>query len=119
MTEARNAIGKATERRFLRESQAMREKGKFPSWLSFFCAATAEEDANGVDAWAYTDVGKIPVQIKSDAKYRNKHMRRANRKEIPCVVIPPHIAFEEIFPNVIAILDLERNRRLALTAAKP
>lgn len=48
-----------------------------PGWLYKMERATEAEDHQGVDAWAYTRHGRIPIQIKSSARcareYREKH----------------------------------------------
>lgn len=118
MTQARSDFGFATERHFINGTFDMRDLGKFPPWLGFFCAADEKADAEGIDVWAYTDVGKIPLQIKAGRKARNKHQRRENRKHIPCVAFPPRSAFKDVFDEALKLLEEERNRILAERAAR-
>jgi hypothetical protein len=104
MTKEAAEIGVMVEEMFIRETFTMRDLGKFPPWLHFFCAATDFEDEEGIDAWAYTVVGKIPLQIKAGKKRRDDFSKRENRKHIPCVVVPPYCAFEDVFTEVLAVL---------------
>lgn len=110
MSKARSDFGISTEVKFIQRTFDMRDQGLFPEWLYFFCAALESEDREGVDAWAYTDVGKIALQIKSGKKGRREHLSRENRRHIPCVVVPPHTAFEKIFEDVLAVLTIERTK---------
>lgn len=108
--------GFITERRFRKGMERKREQGLFPSWLSFVTAAEPHEDSQGVDAWAYTDAGKIPIQIKADVVYKLQHEQRHNRQHIPCIVVPLNKPFDEIFVEAVQIIGAEREKILARRA---
>jgi hypothetical protein len=105
-------LGKVTEQRFLDNCQSLRTAGSFPTWLQFFCAAEPHEDAEGVDVWAYTDVGKIPLQIKRSTKLRTQFLKRENRKHIPCIAFSPAMRFSAVFSFTLSVLRQERNKLL-------
>ena len=64
--ETLRALGFQNEDRFF---DALRNHPvDFPSWLYKVEKATAQEDKAGTDAWAYTDLGRIPIQIKSSCR---------------------------------------------------
>lgn len=119
MTKDTAEFGKKTERRFLDCCAELRAAGRYPAWLYFFEPATEKEDKQGVDLWAYTDAGKIPVQIKSGLGGFNRHMSRENRRHIPCIVVSPSRAFEDIFPEAIELLSREHDRILAEQGQEP
>lgn len=110
-------IGLAAERRFMLETQKCRDAGLYPNWLGFFDKARPDEDAQGIDVWAYTDVGKIPLQIKASDIEQKKFEKRENRKHIPALNLHRNRKFDEIFKEVLEILSAERNERLAKKAA--
>lgn len=99
----------AAERRFMQETQKIRDAGGYPKWLGFFDKARPDEDAQGVDVWAYTDVGKIPLQIKASDIGRRAHEKRENRRHIPCVDVHPKRKFSEVFKEAIELLSDERD----------
>lgn len=117
MTKEIADFGKQTELRFIEGCDACKCDGKFPEWFHIVTGATVKEDHDGVDAWAYTDVAKIPIQIKSGIGGRNRHMSRPDRRHIPCIVVSPHELFDRIFAEAIRIISLERDRLLAKAAA--
>ena len=102
-------VGLAAERRFMRETQKRRDMGMYPSWLGFFDKARPDEDAQGIDVWAYTDVGKIPLQIKASDIGQRLHELRDNRRHIPAINLHPKRKFDEIFEEIIEIVAEERN----------
>lgn len=105
-------IGLAAERRFLEETQKRRDAGQYPPWLGFFDKARPDEDAQGIDMWAYTDVGKIALQIKASDVEQRKFESRENRKHIPALNLHRHRKFDEIFKELIEVLSEEREERL-------
>ncbi len=116
MTKEIADLGKQTEQRFIEGCDAMKWDGKFPQWLCTVTGATPKEDHEGIDAWAFTDAGKIPVQIKSGIGGRNRHMSRPDRRHIPCVVVSRYEEFDKIFEDAIRIIALERDRLIAAAA---
>ncbi len=102
--------GFITERRFRKGMERKRDEGRFPSWLGFVMSTESAEDARGIDMWAYTDVGKIPLQIKSSEYGRNEHISKHDRYHIPSVAVPFNKPFDEIFEQTIQIISAERDK---------
>lgn len=108
-----NEAGKRNERRFLDGCEDQKSLGKFPEWLFFFEKATQEEDQEGIDAWAHTDVGKISLQIKSSSISRGQFLARKNREHIICIVVAQSTPFKTIFAFTLSQLTQRRLRLLA------
>lgn len=74
--EADAKIGECTERAFFDAFHKHPPVG-WPRWLERIDHATALEDSDGIDAWAVTDCGRVPIQIKSSRegvhKFRDTH----------------------------------------------
>ena len=81
-----------------------------PTWLIGYERATAEDDRRGIDGWFYTDVGKIPLQIKSSKTGK----RRANEKNpnIPTVIVRAGDSDNTIFAQCISAIGPERKKYL-------
>jgi len=62
------------------------ENNKCPEWVQGYSYASCEEDRKRkTDAWVHTDIGRIPLQIKSSRKGVEK--ARKNNKRIPVVLV--------------------------------
>lgn len=84
MTDSRYALsrgqiqGFGTEEKFFDAAQIIND-GKIlprPDWLTRIDCALPDEDLSGTDAWAYTDKGRIAIQIKSSVGGANHHTDR-------------------------------------------
>jgi hypothetical protein len=103
-------LGMVIERRFRKGMERKRDEGLFPEWLGFVVAAEQSEDRRGTDMWAYTDVGKIPLQIKASQSGKERHVQRYNRYHIACIVVPLNKPFDEVFAEAIEIISRERDK---------
>jgi hypothetical protein len=103
-------LGMVIERRFRKGMERKRDEGLFPEWLGFVIAAEPSEDRRGTDMWAYTDVGKIPLQIKASQSGKERHIQRYNRYHIACIVVPLNKPFDEVFSEAIEIISNERDK---------
>jgi len=56
-----------------------------PGWLDCLRQATNEEDGNGIDIVAVTDVGEIPFQVKSG--WYRAHFHEQRYPDIPVFVV--------------------------------
>lgn len=80
----------------------------FPEWFWGYNTSEENEDRfKGIDGWILTDVGKIPVQIKSSIRGEQKAKR--NHPEIPVVVIRQHYSDEEVINRCFAAVAPLRN----------
>lgn len=87
--------------------------GQGPSWLNAYRRASKEEDlGRGIDAWIGTDVGNIPLQIKSSQKGVRKAQERYFR--IPVVKIRIGDPDELNRQRVMTVIDERREELLAL-----
>lgn len=83
--ETLRALGFQNEERFF---DALRNHPvDFPSWLYKIEKATSQEDREGTDAWAYTEFGRIPLQVKSSCRgFENFHRLHPNNPAVIIVV---------------------------------
>ena len=55
------------------------EQNACPDWIKEYSTASPEKDKKGIDAWVTTDIGRIPLQIKSSKtgvqSAKDKHPR--------------------------------------------
>lgn len=79
-----NKRGVTNENRFF---DAFAENFKMPKWFLGVRRATPEEDRSGVDAIIFTDVGEIPLQIKSTWTSKKRFEARGNTEHICCIVV--------------------------------
>jgi len=83
-----------------------------PPWLLGYEKASARDDRERkIDAWVDTDVGRIPLQIKSSEKGAQK-ARKELKPEIVIVVVRYYEEPEEIFRQVLAAVAEKRNQYL-------
>ena len=113
--EHNSELGSAAERRFVQECEDRRHR--FPLWLIGFTPATRAEDLEGTDVWAETDAGRIALQIKRSNQQQARFQRRENRKHIPCIVVAPHVRFDNIFAFTISLVTRERKKLLVQTGS--
>lgn len=91
-----------------------------PSWLFKVEKATTEEDRNGIDAWAYTRMGCVAIQLKSSAKgareYRERHpeCKKVMTLIISCSMNPEEIrriTIEQLKNHFTHLRKMRRTRR--------
>ena len=84
--------------------------GDVPKWLTGYERATVEDDSRGIDGWFYTDVGKIPLQIKS-SRTGKKHAAE-KKTNIPTVIVRAGDSEKTIFSQCISAIGPERKKYL-------
>lgn len=106
-----NERGASSERSVERIVNARIEAGKVPEWLTSYEKASPEDDRRGIDGWFHTDVGKIPLQIKSS---RTGKQHAAERKpSIPTVIVRAGDSETTIFSRCISAIAPDRKKYLA------
>ncbi len=81
----------------------------FP-WVKRIRLGTEEEDHQGKDVVVETsDVGDIPVQVKSSRKFLKKHFKKY--PDIPVLVIYRGHTEEEVRKMLAKIIKIERRKR--------
>lgn len=115
MVNANNKRGKQSEDNFFQISAAFQAEGLFPEWLFGFYRATLADDHEGIDAWAKTDIGLIPIQIKSSQGGMARHCHRSSRKHIPCVIASVDVLAQECFAKTLVVLEKERDEHMYKT----
>lgn len=82
-----------------------------PSWLLGYEEASEDDDKKGIDGWVVTDIGKIPVQIKSSSKGARTALKK--RPQIAVLVIANYSAKdEEILSRCLPIISQKREEFL-------
>jgi hypothetical protein len=83
--EAMVARGKESEERFFKAFT----KGRWrkPSWYKSVRPATGLEDSEGYDFFINTDIGELPIQVKSSKKYVARYRRRHPESDAIIVVV--------------------------------
>lgn len=79
--------GQLRERAFLHLIETAIQEGKTPEWMTGVEAADEKSDRKGVDVWVHTDVGKIPLQVKSSQSGFDKASKK--HPKIPIIVVDP------------------------------
>lgn len=101
-----NERGSIAENRVKRVLEDRIEAHKIPQWLTRYEQASYEDEPRGIDGWFYTDIGKIPIQIKSSRKGQRDAEKK--RPRIPVVVIEPGIQDDIIFDKCISTISAKR-----------
>ncbi len=86
------------------------QTGDVPEWLTGYERATVEDDSRGIDGWFYTDVGKIPLQIKSSRT--GKRHAAEKKPNIPTVIVRAGDSEKTIFSQCISAIGPERKKYL-------
>lgn len=109
-------FGMETEERFF--SAFRRVNSKLPLWFFGIRKANAVDDARGIDAYAITDIGEIPVQIKSS--FRGMHSFNAERpgNSITILVIKSDLSPEQILEKTVERVRRERFYRTSRQSKK-
>lgn len=82
-----------------------------PPWLYSVRKAEPEEDAQGVDIIAETDVGDIGVQVKSSRRFLDRHEKRY--PDVPVLVVRLGEAERHVRNRLKGLLKKIRKRRRA------
>lgn len=92
-------------------------EGDLPPWFQGLRPAREEEDAAGIDLWAITPDGEVPVQVKSSA-WRAR-LFREQRPWLECAVVVLHMemSFEVIRERVLSAVGLLWVKRMSRRAA--
>jgi hypothetical protein len=109
----KHAFGMETERRFF---CAFRVPNiELPSWFHGVRRASVSEDNAGIDAFVITDIGEIPVQIKSSVNGMFEFNKKHPGNQIPVLVISRDLSAAQILQKAIEIVsrerDYQRNKR--------
>ncbi len=97
-------IGRESEKRIAEALAALKEDGL----INHFRKAKHSDDAKGIDFWIFTDLGRMPLQVKSswNGKMRFDEKLRCDfkmKKHSDAIVIHKRI------PSTVSALSLERN----------
>ena len=103
-------IGLENERRFF-EAHHNHSVAVFPGWLFKIEKATREEDNAGTDAWAHTDRGRIPIQIKSSCRRFENFRKLHPDNPAVIVVVRETDSPQEIQQRTIFFLAESRERQ--------
>lgn len=109
--------GRDTEDRFFRLFRYGKVPPDFPSWFHGFRSATQEEDCAGIDAVAFTDVGKIFIQIKSSwagvQKFKKQQEQYHKRGWIFLVIVRSSDSDNDILERTRHVLSQARTAILS------
>lgn len=109
-----HAFGLRNERRFVAWFGGLLGGEGVPEWVVGVRHATPEEDARGIDVWVKTDVGDVPVQIKSSHRDAASFVSKPRDIEIICVVFAPSIRPHVVKAFLVSRLSTHRNKQLAI-----
>jgi len=111
--QPRRAPSNGMERRFLK---LLRKKQlRFPEWYMYVRISSKKEDQHGVDFHIKTtDVGEIPVQLKSSFAGVRHHEERWPRSPAITIILKDHYSDEEILEKTFNFVGERRERRLGL-----
>ena len=104
--------GRDKEDRFLKLFRYCTVPPGFPDWFHGICGATQEEDCRGIDAIAFTDVGKIFLQIKSSSagveKFKKQQEQYPERKWSFPIIVRDADSDTKILEKTRAVLSQAR-----------
>jgi len=87
-------------------------EGYCPAWITEYTPADRKDDRRGIDGWFTTDVGKIPIQIKSS--FSGKRHSEQRRPKIPIVVIHVEDTHEVVLQKCLMAIGPKRDEYLKL-----
>lgn len=105
-----NERGRSTENLIFQAVNRCIESGNIPAWLIGYEKATPKDDSLGIDGWLHTDVGKIPLQVKSSIAGKQKFTER--KSHIPIVVIQVGQSDEQILAKCVSAIAPKRTEYL-------
>lgn len=110
--------GRRTEDRFFRIFEHGYIPDKYPPWFYGFREQTPREDREGIDAVAFTDVGKLYLQIKGSnagaLKFRRQQEKYRKRRIIGLLIIRYDDTDETIVWKTRKVLSETRQKVLTL-----
>lgn len=98
-------IGKATEQRVVKSF--IGEFPDVPRWLFNVRAGTKKQDCAGIDIVATTDVGDLPLQVKSSESEKKKFIN-FHGKNIPVIVVSISDSDRQIRNSVVSLMKKKR-----------
>lgn len=104
--------GENNEKKVYEAIQKLVNENCCPAWLTGYTSASKENDRHGIDGWFVTDVGKIPIQVKSSRSGKSSFKQR--RSEIPVVVIHIGDTDEVVLQKCLRAIEAKRNEYLKL-----
>ena len=107
-------IGKQAEQKII--DILKNNRNRLPPWMiGPFVSASTEDDKKGIDIWVGTDIGDLPLQVKSrhcskrkPSFYRNKSIGYVNLRGAKRGILKSN---KELFGNVIKELKILRQKR--------
>jgi len=106
-----NDVGKAGEQRVFKACR----HGDFPSWWLGSRPATQEEDVyQETDLVVHTDVGDIPLQVKTSLHKRTDRIPQRSKQGVAIICVSLDDSDDEIKQRTIRLIDGERKRMLQL-----
>jgi hypothetical protein len=82
-----------------------------PAWITSARRASRMEDRSGIDVVVESDVGALPIQVKS-SNWGKKHFRRRPLIAVAIVVVRRADTPEMLLDKVLALLEQIRKERL-------
>lgn len=79
-----------------------------PDWFYGIRKGTEADDRNGIDAFAVTDVGEIPLQIKSSMCGMKKFWEKRPTSEYVVLVLKPDMPDAEVRSRTIHFVGAKR-----------
>lgn len=107
--------GKRTEQRVDQILSGMTK----PVWMLGHRWATAEEDCRGYDFWVETDVGDIPLQVKSSRGGWEEFKRRDEHEMTACIYLRSCTVKKHVIKHLLAELEEIRAFRLSDSLPEP
>lgn len=104
--------GKNNERKVYEATQRLINESCCPVWLTGYTSASEEDERRGIDGWFTTDVGKIPIQVKSSLS--GKRHSEQKRPKIPIVVLHVEDTDEVVLQKCLKAIERKRNEYLRL-----
>lgn len=112
--QKRLSRGLANEKKFVDGYRAAKNAGRLPSWFHSAKKGSEKDDHHGIDAWAITDAGPIPIQIKSSNMGCKKFLARKRKRYIPCFAMRDSESLETMVNRTLPDIERERNNLFEL-----
>lgn len=93
--------GVVAEDRFLRVCNDQATKHLWPRWFIRVYRGSNKDDSVGIDFWAQTTAGRIPIQVKSSWRGRRKFHEQNSRRHIVCIVVSAQHSDHELVEATI------------------
>lgn len=79
-----------------------------PDWFYGIRKGTRSDDQNGIDAFAITDVGEIPLQIKSSMRGMEKFWEQRPKSECVVLILHPEMIDVDVRAKTIRFVGARR-----------